>query len=80
MTPIFGVVAEPAAVREWQALDVDRATAVLNNVIGLARSPHPYGAVIEPGPDDLLYLHVGDVDVIYEIIVQTVRLLGIETR
>ena len=80
MTPIFTVVAEPGAVREWQALDVDRATAVLNNIVSLARTPHPRGSMIERGPDDLLYRHVGDADVIYEIIGQTVRILGLEPR
>jgi mRNA-degrading endonuclease RelE of RelBE toxin-antitoxin system len=77
---LYTVVWERNAIIEWQNLGPDRALAVANNVTALIRRPHPHRTVIERGPDDLLFLHVGDVDVIYEIIGQTVRILGIEQR
>lgn len=79
-SPLFTLVWERSAIVEWQKLDPDRAHAVANNVTALIRAPHPYVTTIERGPDDLLYLHVGDMDVIYEIIGQTVRIWGIELR
>lgn len=76
---LYTVVWERNAIIEWRKLDPDRALAVANNVTALIRSPEPYRTVIERGPDDPLFLHVG-VDVIYEIIGQTVRVWGIEQR
>ena len=77
---LYTVAWERNAIIEWQKLHPDRALAVANNVTALIRSPQPYRAVIERGPDGLLFLHIGDIDVIYEIIGRTVRILGIEQR
>lgn len=79
-SPLFTLIWERSAIVEWQKLDPDRAHAVAKNVTALIRAPHPYATTIERGADDLLYLHVGDMDVIYEIIGQTVRIWGIELR
>lgn len=74
---IYTMIIMPEAYEQLRTLGAVRGVPVLNNIMLLAHDPYPPLSKIVTTDDGMFLLRVDDVNIFYDVIVNTIRIVMI---